>query len=344
MTLTVKHLSDSLNGIIDGDESLLLTHPAKIEEATSGSISFLANMKYEKYLYDTNATAVLIPKDFQIKEKITATLIRVDDPYSSFVKVLHVFADQLHNDTGIHPTAVIHHTATVADDVYIGANVVISEGVEIGTKTKILANSSIGKFAKLGSNNLFYQNVSVYHFCEIGNNVILHSGCVIGSDGFGFAPKDDGSYSKIPQIGNVIIGNNVEVGANSSIDRATMGSTIIGNGVKVDNLVQIAHNVIIDENTVVAAQAGISGSTKIGKEVVIGGQAGFVGHISVANKVKINAKSGINKTVKEEGIFLSGNPAVKFKDDQRSKSIYRQLPKLEKRVSDLEKKQKSDET
>lgn len=341
MSLTVKQLSDSLNGKIEGDDSLLITHPAKIEEATEGAVSFLANMKYEEHLYATSASVILVPDDFSLKQEIQSTLIRVTDPYSSFVKVLHLFASQIHNDVGIDPSAVIHKTAKIGKDVFIGPNVVISEGATIGDKTKILANTSIGKYAKIGSDNLFYQNVSVYHYSEIGNHVILHSGCVIGSDGFGFAPKEDGSYNKIPQIGNVILGNHVEIGANATIDRATMGSTVLGNGVKIDNLVQIAHNVVIDDHTVIAALTALAGSCKIGKHVVIGGQVGVVGHIEIADRVKINAKSGVSKSIKEEGVFLSGVPAFDFRKELKSKMIFKQLPELEKRVSDLEKKQET---
>ncbi len=338
MTLTIKQLSELLGGTIEGKDDIQLTHPAKIEEATEGAISFLANLKYEEYLYSSQASVVLVPKDFSVKSDIPSSIIRVKDPYTSFVKVLHYFSEQVHSDIGIHESAVVHPLAMIGKDVFIGENVVISEGAKIGDGTKILANSSIGKFASIGTNGLIYQNVSIYHFCELKNNVILHSGCVIGSDGFGFAPTEDGSYKKIPQIGNVIIGNDVEIGANTSIDRATMGSTVIGNGVKIDNLVQIAHNVVIEDHTVIAAQAGISGSTKIGKYVVIGGQAGFVGHIQVANKVKVNAQSGVSKTVKKEGVFLSGTPAFEYRDELRSKLIFKQLPELEKRVSNLEKK------
>jgi len=340
MNISVQQLAEAVSGEVTGNGGDILTHPAKIEQASEGAIAFLANLKYEDYLYNTKATAVLIPKDFTLKTKTPATTIRVSDPYSSFVHVLNLFQEQLFTETGIHASAVVHETATIGEDVYIGANAVISEGASVGSHSKILPNVTIGKYAKLGSHCFLYPNVSVYHYCELGDRNIIHSGVVIGSDGFGFAPDANGVYSKVPQLGNVVTGTDVEIGANSSIDRATMGSTIIGNGVKIDNLVQLAHNVVIDDHTVIAAQVGISGSTKLGKHVVVGGQAGFVGHIEIADQTKINAKSGISKSITKKGTFVSGTPAFDWRDELKSKSVFKRLPELEQRVADLEKKLK----
>ena len=337
MNITVEELAKKLNGDIQGDASVLVNHPAKIEEAKNGSICFLANMKYEDFLYSTEASAVIVNKNLNLKQEPKTTLIKVDEAYSSFVQVLNLFNDTIFQFKGVSELAFVHPSANIGENVTIQPYAVINEGATIGDNCYIMQGCSIGAYTTIGHNALLYPNVSIYHYCAIGNNAILHAGVVIGSDGFGFAPEN-GSYKKIPQVGNVVIGNDVEIGANSTIDRATMGSTIIGNGVKIDNLVQLAHNVVVEDNTVIAALVGVAGSTKIGKNVVIGGQAGFVGHISIADGTKVNAKSGLSKSVTEPNQSLSGNPAVALRDDLKSKAIIRQLPELEKRIQELEKR------
>ena len=338
MNVSVKELASQLNGEIKGDSDVQINHPAKIEQAEKGAIAFLANMKYEEYLYSTSASAVLIKKDLKLKKEVAPTLILVDEPYAAFVKVLNRFTDSLFQQKGISEQAFIHPEAVIEDDVTICPFVSVGRGAVVKSGSYIMANTVISDFAKIGNDSLLYPNVTVYHYCNIGHHAVIHSGAVIGSDGFGFAPTEEGAYNKVPQVGNVEIGNYVEIGANTTIDRATMGSTVIGNGVKLDNLVQVAHNVVIEDNTVIAAQAGISGSTKIGKNVVVGGQAGFVGHITVANNTKINAQSGVSKSVEEENQQLSGTPAFNWRDELKSQSIFRKLPDLEQRIKDLEQK------
>lgn len=336
MNSTVKQIASHLNGQVIGDEGLIINHPAKIEEAQNGAICFLANMKYEEFLYSTNASAVIISENFQPKREVKPALILVKDPYSAFVGVLNHFSQQIFSEKGISDLAFIHPDAEIAEDVYIAPFVSIGKGAKIQSGAYIQPNCTIGDFAIIGKDAMIHSNVSIYHFCSLGDNVTIHANTVIGSDGFGFAPDENGVYHKVPQVGNVVIGNNVEIGANTTIDRATMGSTIIKDGVKIDNLVQIAHNVVIDQNTVIAAQAGISGSTKLGKNIIVGGQAGFVGHIQVADNTKINAKSGISKSVKEEGLSLSGSPAFNWRDELKSQMLFRKLPELEKRIRELE--------
>lgn len=338
MNLTIKKLAAQLNGEIIGDSNTQITHPAKIEEAKTGSISFLANMKYEDYIYSTGASVVIVSKKFQPKKEVSTTLLLVDEPYGAFVQVLNQFEGTHLKERGIHPMSFIHPTAKVHEDVYIGPFVTIAQGVVIEQGVYLASNCSIGEFSTINKDSVLHSNVSVYPHCKIGERCIIHSNTVIGSDGFGFAPNEKGEFSKIPQIGNVEIYNDVEIGSNCSIDRATMGSTIIHNGVKIDNLVQIAHNVVIEEHTVIAAQVGISGSTKIGKHVFVGGQAGFVGHITVADKTKINAQSGVSKSIKKEGLALSGSPAFEWREELKAQAVFRKLPVLEQKIRDIEEK------
>lgn len=336
MNLTINQLATQLNGKVIGDADIQITHPAKIEEAKTGSISFLANMKYENHIYTTEASAVIVSKTFAPKEKLNTTLILVDEPYGAFVQVLNHFQGNHLKERGVHPMSYVHPTAQVHEDVYIGPFVSVGQGAVIEQGVYLASNCSIGEFATIQENTVLYANVSVYQHCKIGKNCIIHSNTVIGSDGFGFAPNEKGEFSKVPQIGNVEIHDNVEIGSNCSIDRATMGSTIIHNGVKIDNLVQIAHNVIIDSHTVIAAQVGISGSTKIGKHVFVGGQAGFVGHITVADKTKINAQSGVSKSIKKEGLALSGSPAFEWREELKAQSVFRKLPQIEQKIREIE--------
>lgn len=336
MNISVKELASALNGQVNGDEDVIINHPAKIETAGKGAISFLANMKYEDHLYNTSASAVLISRDLSLKKELDLSLIRVDEPYSAFVKVLNIFNDSLFEHKGISKLASIHPEANIEEGVTISPFAVIGKGVSIKKGTYIMSHSVISDYTQVGSDCLIYPNVTLYHHCKVGNNVIIHSGTVIGSDGFGFAPKENGKYDKVPQVGNVEIGNGVEIGSNCSVDRATMGSTIIKDGVKLDNLIQVAHNVVIEENTVIAAQAGISGSTKIGKNVIVGGQAGFVGHITIADRTKINAQSGVSKTIESPDQEISGTPAFNWRDELKSKLLFRKLPEMEQRIRKLE--------
>ncbi|MBX2846425.1 MAG: UDP-3-O-(3-hydroxymyristoyl)glucosamine N-acyltransferase [Saprospiraceae bacterium] len=336
MKITAKDLCALVGGELEGDPNVEVSQPSKIEEGKPGSISFLANSKYEPHIYTTEASVVLVKRDLQLASPVATTLIRVDDPYATFVNILKQYSQALFDYKGISELAYIHPEAQVGEDVYIGPFTYIGKAAQIGDGSKIYPNTTVADFAKVGKNVLCYSGVHIYHFCQIGDGSILHSGAVIGSDGFGFAPKPDGTYDKIPQIGNVVLGKNVEVGANTVIDRATMGSTVIRDGVKLDNLVQLAHNVEVGNNTVIAAQAGVAGSTKLGANCVIGGQAGFVGHIEVADGTKVNAKSGISKSVKKEGQALSGTPAFEWREEIRAQVVYRKLPLLEKRIQELE--------
>jgi UDP-3-O-[3-hydroxymyristoyl] glucosamine N-acyltransferase len=338
MQFTAHEISLLLNGTVEGDPQVTVNHLAKIEEATTGSISFLANPKYEQYLYTTDASVVLVNNDFVAAEPVKATLIRVENAYSAITVLLERYNTIKLNKSGIEQPSFIHPTAKVGDDCYVGAFAYIGPGVRTGRKCKIYPNVYIADNVTLGDNVTLFPGVVVYFDCVIGNNVIVHSGAIIGSDGFGFAPNPDGTYSKIAQIGNVVLEDDVEIGSNTTIDRATMGSTIIRKGAKLDNLLQIAHNVEIGSNTVIAAQTGISGSTKVGDNCVIGGQVGMVGHISVAKGSHIMAKSGINKNIVEENKKWGGIPFFSaYMDNMRIESAVSHLPALEKKVLELEK-------
>src|SRR3546814_926225 len=274
---------------------------AKIEDASSGSLSFLSNPKYEQYLYTTKASVVIVNDDLKLEQPVAATIVRVKNAYSAFSTLLELYNKMRLAKTGIEERAFIDASVKIGEDVYVGAFAYIDRGAVIGSRCKIYPNVYIGDNVKIGDDTTLFPGVSVYFDCVIGERVIIHSGTVVGSDGFGFAPQEDGTYNKISQIGNVVIEDDVEIGANSVIDRATMGSTIIRQGVKLDNLIQIAHNVEIGQHTVIAAQSGISGSTKIGKNAVIGGQVGVVGHISIASGSQIQAQAGVNRTIAEDG-------------------------------------------
>ncbi len=327
-----------LNGTVEGDALATVSQLAKIEEASAGSLSFLANPKYEQYLYSTNASIVIVNKDFVPAEPIKATLIRVENAYSAFSVLLERYNTIKLNKTGVEQPHFIHPSAQVGENCYIGAFAYIGSGVKTGNNCKIYPHSYIGDDVTLGDNVTLFPGVIVYFDCVIGSNVIIHSGTIIGSDGFGFAPKPDGTYSKISQIGNVVIGDDVEIGSNTTIDRATMGSTVIHKGAKLDNLLQIAHNVEIGANTVIAAQTGISGSTKVGDNCVIGGQVGMVGHINIAKGSQIMAKSGINKNITEENKKWGGIPFFSgYLENMRMEVAASHLPALEKKILELEK-------
>ncbi len=336
MQFTAQQIGALLKGSIEGDESAAVDRLSKIEEAEAGSLSFLANPKYEQYLYTTNASIVIVNNDQQLAEPVKATLIRVENAYTAMSVLLEIYNQIKLNKTGIEQPSFIHPSAQIGENVYIGAFAYIGPNVKIGNNSKIYPNSWIADNVSIGNDVTLFSSVKVYFECQIGNNVIIHSGAIIGSDGFGFAPTEDGSYKKISQIGNVVIEDNVEIGSNTTIDRATMGSTIIRKGVKLDNLIQIAHNVEIGENTVIAAQAGISGSTKIGENVVIGGQAGVVGHIHIPNRTQLQAQTGLSRTIKEEGQKWAGSPAATYQVHMRSVVALLRLPELEKKVAELE--------
>jgi UDP-3-O-[3-hydroxymyristoyl] glucosamine N-acyltransferase len=342
MQFTVQQVAQILGGEIEGDAQALISNLGKIQEAKSGDIAFLANPKYENFIYTTQATAVIVSKDFQPKQHVSATLIRVTDAYSAFSKLLETYEKMILSDKkGKENPCFIHETATLGEETYVGAFAYIGEKAKIGNKVKIYPNVYIAENVSIGENTIIYAGVKIYKNCIIGSNCIIHAGTVIGSDGFGFAPQADGTYQTIPQIGNVIIEDNVSIGANTTIDRATMGSTIIKKGVKIDNLVQIAHNVVIGENTVIAAQAGIAGSTEVGSNCMLGGQVGLAGHIKIANKTMIGAQSGLGGNVEEEGLQLQGSPAFGVKDFYKTYAVFKKLPELYRQINDLERKLKN---
>lgn len=338
MQFSVKQIARLLQGTVEGDEDRLVSDIAKIEEAGPGSLCFIANPKYEEYLYSTKAAVVLVNEQLQLSQPVSTTLIRVPDAYAAFASLMQRYSEMAQESLpiGIEQPSFVDPDARIGKNVYIGAFSYISKGAEIGDGCRIYPNSFIGRNVQLGASVTLYSGVKIYDDCKVGAGSIVHSGSVIGGDGFGFAPQPDGSYQKIPQLGNVIIENNVEIGANCTIDRATMGSTIIRKGVKLDNLIQIAHNVEIDECTVIAAQVGIAGSTKIGKNCMIGGQAGIIGHLIIADHTHINAQSGVSKSVAEPNTVLNGTPAYEYKSVLKSQAIFRHLPEIQQTISRLE--------
>lgn len=338
MQFTALELSSLLNGTVEGEPEVTVSQLAKIEEAEEGSLSFLANPKYEQFLYTTKASVVIISNEQVLIEPVCSTLIRVENPYVAISILLEKYNQSKLAKAGIEQPCFIHPSAQIGQNVYIGAFTYIGPNVKIGDNCRIYPNSFLADNVRLAGNVTLFAGVKIYFDCIIGNNVIIHSGVIIGGDGFGFAPQADGSYQKVSQIGNVIIEDDVEVGANTTIDRATMGSTIIRKGVKLDNLIQIAHNVEIGSNTVVAAQTGISGSTKIGENVILGGQVGVVGHINVAKGSQVQAKSGISRSINEENKKWAGAPATKYQDHMRSQVVLTRLPEIERKIQELEKK------
>jgi len=340
MKFTAEQIAVALNGVVEGNPSVEVSTLSKIEEGKPGSLSFLANPVYTKYIYTTEASIIIVNKDFIPEKPVKATLIRVKNAYSSFTTLLEMVQQAKNNKTGISEKAAVATSAKLGQNVYIGDFVVIGENTEVGDNTKIYANSCLGDNCKIGSNTTFYYGVKVYDECLIGDNCTLHAGVTIGADGFGFAPQSTGDFKKIPQIGNVIIEDNVEIGTNTTIDRATLGSTIIRKGVKLDNLIQIAHNVEIGENTVIAAQSGIAGSTKIGKNCMFGGQVGIAGHLTIADGVKIQAQSGIGKNIKKPGSVWEGSPAFHLPDFLRSYVNFKNFNRITDRISKLEQRMK----
>jgi len=337
MEFTAAAIAGFLHGEIEGNPDILVNTIAKIEEGQIGALSFLANPKYEHFIYETKSSLVLVNKSFMPSAKINTTLIRVENSYEAFASLLRLVDQARPRKKGIHATAIIESSAKIGTDVFIGPYSYIGENCLIGDGCSVYPHVYIGDNTKLGNNCTINPGVKIYHDCLIGEGCIIHAGSVIGSDGFGFAPQSDSEFMKIPQLGNVILEDHVEIGANVTIDRATMGSTIIRKGVKLDNLIQIGHNVEVGENTVMAAQTGISGSTKVGKNCMFGGQVGLAGHLKIANGSKIGAQGGILGDIKEENTTILGSPAIELKQFLRSSVIFKRLPELKTKIDSLEK-------
>jgi len=337
MEFSARQIAALINGQIEGNPDSTVKGFAKIEEAQSNDLAFLANPKYEDYLYTTQAGIIILNNDLVLKTPVHSTIIRVEDAYSAFASLMKTYQQMQDVQLkGIQEPVFIHPTAKIGKDVFIGAFSYIGEHAIVGNHAKIHPQTYLGNHAAVGERTVLHPGVKIYHDCQIGNDVIIHSGTVIGSDGFGFAPQSDGTYQKVPQLGNVIVEDQVEIGANTCIDRATMGATIIKKGTKLDNLLQVAHNVEIGENSVIAAQTGISGSTKIGKGVMIGGQTGIAGHIRVADGTRAAGQSGITKTVSQPNMTLNGTPAFDAKAYLKSQAVYKRLPELEKKILELQ--------
>lgn len=337
MEFSAKQIAQMLEGRVEGNENAVVSKLCKIEEGEEGGLSFLANPKYNHYLYSTKASIVIINEDFEPEEEIKTTVIRVKDAYSCFAKLLEIYNQYRLNKNGISSLAFIDKQAEIAEDVYVGEFAVISKGAKIGKGSKIYPHVYIGDDVKIGENVTLFAGVRIYHDTVIGNNCILHSGAVLGADGFGFAPLADGTFKKIAQIGNVVIEDDVEIGANATIDRATMGSTKVMKGTKIDNLCQLGHNVVIGQSTAMAAQTGVAGSTKIGSNCFIGGQVGFSGHIKVGDRCSIGAQAGIISDVKDEARII-GSPAIDAKTYMKSYVYFRKLEQMKNKMDELEKR------
>ncbi|HLT33071.1 MAG TPA: UDP-3-O-(3-hydroxymyristoyl)glucosamine N-acyltransferase [Aquaticitalea sp.] len=337
MKFTATQIAGILEGDIIGNPDVEVSKLAKIEEGTEGSLTFLANPKYKSYIYSTKASITIVNRSFEAENALSTTLIKVEDAYKSFSKLLEYYNQIKMNKSGVEQPCFISESATQGENIYIGAFTYIGENVKIGDNVKIFPNCYIGDNVSIAENTVLFAGTKVYSDCVIGSNCIINSGVVIGADGFGYAPNENGEYSKVPQTGNVIIEDYVDIGAATTIDRATLGSTIIKRGVKLDNQIQIAHNVEIGENTVIAAQTGVAGSTKIGKNCVIGGQVGIAGHISIGNNVKVQAQSGIGRNISDNET-LQGSPSFAYSDWNKSYVHFKNLPKIVKTVNDLDKK------
>lgn len=338
MKFSAQQIALMLDGIVEGNELVEVNNLSKIEEGKPGTLTFLANPKYQSYIYETSASIAIVNNDFVAERSLpnTLTLIRVADAYSCFAKLLQAYDQMRKPKPGVHATAVIHESVLVPENAHIAPGVVVEQGANLGENCVLSAHVYVGENVKIGSKTYLHPGVKVYRDCVIGNDCTLHAGVVIGADGFGFAPQGDNQYAKVPQIGNVIIEDRVEVGANTAIDRATLGSTVVREGVKLDNLIQIAHNVEIGKNTVIAAQTGVAGSVKIGANCMIGGQVGIAGHLSIANGVKIAAQSGISASILKENSVVQGSPSLDIMDFKKAYIIYRKLPKLVERIENLE--------
>lgn len=336
MKFTAAQIAGILEGDVVGTPGAEVYKLAKIEEGTEGSLTFLANPKYQSYIYSTQATITIVNRTFEPESEITTTLIKVDDAYKAFSKLLEYYNQVKLMKSGIEQPSVISENVTYGEHLYLGSFCYIGKNVKIGNNVKIYPNTFVGDNVTIGDNCILFAGVRVYSETEIGNGCTIHSGAIVGSDGFGFAPNEDGEYNKVPQIGNVIIEDNVDIGACTTIDRATLGSTVIKRGVKLDNQIQIAHNVVIGENTVIASQTGVAGSTKIGKNCIIGGQVGIVGHITIGNNVRIQAQSGVGKSI-ADGEAVQGTPALSYGDFNKSYVHFKNLPKIVSDIEDLKK-------
>lgn len=338
MEFSVNQIAGMIGGEVEGDGERIVDNLGKIEEGKAKTISFLSNEKYESYIYKSDAAAIIVKNNFTPKNTIKPALIKVEDPYSAFTLLLEEYNKILtYSKSGVESPAFIGKECSVGENIYRGAFSYIGNNAKIGNNVKIYPQAHIGDNVEIGDNTVIFQGVKIYADCKIGKNCNIQAGTVIGSDGFGFAPQSDGTYKTIPQLGNVILEDNVSIGANTTIDCATLGSTIIRKGAKIDNLVQIAHNVEIGENTVIASQTGVSGSTKVGKNCVIAGQVGIVGHIELADHTTVGAKSGISKTVKKTNTIISGTVAIDHKQYLKATTLFKRLPELHQQVQQLEK-------
>ena len=339
MEFSARQIAELLGGTVDGDDSATVNRVAKIEEGEPGALSFLANPKYTEYIYSTTSSIVIVATTFAAEKPLQegVTLLRVDDPYRSFATLLEYYNEAMSHKEGIEEPNYIHESASVGEGVYIGAFVYVGKGSKIGNGVKLFPGVFVGDGVSIDEGSTLNAGVKVYAGCTIGKHCTIHAGAIIGADGFGFAPNSEGNYKKVPQIGNVVLEDHVEIGANTCVDRATLGHTVIRKGVKLDNQIQIAHNVDIGENTVVAAQTGIAGSTKLGKNMMVGGQVGIIGHLNLADEVKIAAQSGIGHDIPEKGTIMQGSPAFGIGDYKRSYLLFRNLPDLKRRIDSLEK-------
>jgi UDP-3-O-[3-hydroxymyristoyl] glucosamine N-acyltransferase len=339
MKFNARTIADFTKGEIIGDPDVVVTDVSRIEEGREGTLAFLANAKYEKYLYSTAASIVLVNKDFHVNGNLNCTIIKVENAYDAFASLLELYAKLIPEKSGIEQPSYIHPSAKIGESPYIGAFAYIGANVVLGKNVKIYPQSYIGDFTQIKDNTIIYSGVKIYHGCIIGHDCIIHSGVIIGADGFGFVQQPDQQYKKIPQVGNVIIEDFVEIGSNVTIDRATMGSTIIRKGTKFDNLIQIGHNVEIGENTVIVSQAGIAGSTKVGRNCMIGGQVGLAGHLKIGDNVKIGAQSGVSNNLKDNETVL-GSPAINANKQIKAMIVYKSLPEMSKKIDELEKELK----
>lgn len=340
MEFSAQQIANLVNGYVEGDENITVNNLSKIEEGRPRTLSFLGNAKYEHFIYNTDASIVIVYEDFKPTKNLkdSLTLIRVKDPRESFAKLLDMYNQIKNNKVGIEQPSFISPSAKIGSSCYVGAFVYVGDNCVIGNNVKLFPNTVIGSNVKIGDDTIVYGGVKIYSDTRIGNACTIHAGAVLGADGFGFTPNTENNYRKIPQIGNVIIEDNVEIGANTCIDRATLGSTIIRRGAKLDNLIQVAHNCEIGENTVLAGCVAIAGSTKIGKNCLIGGQVGIAGHLTIANGVKIAAQSGIGNNIEKENDIVQGSPAFSYRDHQRSYVIFKNLPKLNTKIDEILKK------
>ncbi len=341
MKFKASQIAEILNGEVEGNAEVEVSKLSKIEEGSEGSLTFLSNPKYTQYIYTTSASVTIVDKDFVAENNLNTTLIRVENAYKAFSQLLEYYNQVKMNKTGVEQPVFISETASIADGLYMGAFSYIGENVKIGKNAKIYPNVYIGDNVEIGNDVVVFAGAKIYSESIIGNNCVIHSGVIVGADGFGFTPNDKGEYTKVPQTGNVVIEDNVDVGAGTTIDRATLGSTVIRRGVKLDNQIQIAHNVEIGQHTVIAAQTGIAGSTKIGKNCMIGGQVGIVGHLTIGDNVRIQAQSGIGRNVKDNEV-LQGSPALKYGDYNKSYVHFKNLPKIIERLNTFEKNQNND--